>query len=137
MSSTFANTPNRRAFHSVKWSVFDEDVLPMWVADTDFASPQPIIDALAARCEHGDFGYGLPPEELGEAICDRLDRLYDWHGHAGPDRLSARPGQRAERDRSVLGPAGGWGAGHHAGLWPLPEFTGKPGRALHVAELAR
>ena len=34
-----------------------EDVLPMWVADMDFAAPQPVIDAMARRVAHGAFGY--------------------------------------------------------------------------------
>ncbi len=33
----------------IKWHYFDEDVLPMWVADMDFRSPEPVIEAVVER----------------------------------------------------------------------------------------
>jgi cystathionine beta-lyase len=50
----------------------------MWVADMDFASPQPIIDALARRIAHGVFGYGLEPQSLKQTLVERMLRLYRW-----------------------------------------------------------
>jgi cystathionine beta-lyase len=76
---------DRRHSDSLKWNYYDEDVIPMWVADMDFVSPQPVIDALKERIEHGVFGYpqginGLPSElsEFRQLIVERLARLYDW-----------------------------------------------------------
>ncbi|MHB8133343.1 MAG: MalY/PatB family protein [Anaerolineaceae bacterium] len=63
---------------SIKWIAYGEDVLPLWVADMDFISPRPVIEALLKRVEHGVFGYGLPPKQLTETICDRLHTLYGW-----------------------------------------------------------
>ena len=40
----------------------------MWVADMDFRSPEPVIETLKSRVEHGVFGYGWPPEGLKDAI---------------------------------------------------------------------
>jgi cystathionine beta-lyase len=64
---------------SSKWCRYDEDVLPLWVADMDFLSPQPVIQALRERVDHGIFGYGGAPEELYQVVQERLARLYDWH----------------------------------------------------------
>ena len=57
MQYNFDRLPDRRTTESVKWNCFDEDVLPMWVADMDFISPEPVIRALHRRVEHGVFGY--------------------------------------------------------------------------------
>lgn len=69
---------NRRQTESVKWNWFDEDVLPMWVADMDFRSPEPVIEALRERVDHGIFGYGLAPEGLQEAIATHLADRHAW-----------------------------------------------------------
>jgi cystathionine beta-lyase len=69
---------DRRSSDSVKWRYYDEDVLPLWVADMDFPSPQAVIRALQERVAHGLFGYALPPDDLPQVIQERLARLYDW-----------------------------------------------------------
>ena len=68
----------RRETGSAKWGYFDEDVLPLWVADMDFRLPQEIIDALKTRAEHGLFGYEFGSETLKTTIVERLSRLYNW-----------------------------------------------------------
>ncbi len=78
MTYDFDQTIDRRRFESIKWHRYGEDVLPLWVADMDFRSPEPVIEALRERVEHGVFGYGRTPEELPEVIIDRLERFYDW-----------------------------------------------------------
>jgi cystathionine beta-lyase len=69
---------DRRCTDSSKWCRYEADVLPLWVADLDFASPEPVIRALQDRVEHGIFGYDRPPEGLCEVIQERLERLYGW-----------------------------------------------------------
>jgi cystathionine beta-lyase len=69
---------DRRCTDSAKWRVYDPDVLPLWVADMDFRSPEPVIRALRERVEHGIFGYAMPPSELTETIQERLETLYGW-----------------------------------------------------------
>jgi cystathionine beta-lyase len=68
----------RRKTESEKWRCFEEDVLPMWVADMDFVSPEPVIRALQERVAHGVFGYPNDMPELKEAIQARLERVYRW-----------------------------------------------------------
>ena len=74
----FLQLIDRRSTESIKWNYFDEDVLPMWVADMDFLCPPQIIEALQKRVEHGIFGYPGEPPRMREIIVDRLKRRYDW-----------------------------------------------------------
>jgi cystathionine beta-lyase len=83
MSYDFDQIIDRRHTESLKWRYYDEDVLPLWVADMDFAVPEPVIRALQERVAHGIFGYGLPPGSLREVIQERLARLYGWHVETG------------------------------------------------------
>jgi cystathionine beta-lyase len=70
---------DRRDSDSLKWGRYrDRDVIPMWVADMDFRSPPPVLEALHRRVEHGIFGYGSPPAELVQVVVERLRRLYAW-----------------------------------------------------------
>jgi cystathionine beta-lyase len=66
---------DRKPTNSVKWSIYGVDVLPLWVADMDFRCPQPVMDALKARVEHGIFGYDLPPRELTSVVVKRMKQL--------------------------------------------------------------
>jgi cystathionine beta-lyase len=90
MSHDFNKRIDRRHSESVKWNYYDEDVLPMWVADMDFRCADPVIRALHERVEHGVFGYGWDPPELREVIVERLQRLYDWQ--VSPEALVFFPG---------------------------------------------
>lgn len=74
----FNRVIDRRNSECIKWNRFDEDVLPMWVADTDFKCSDAIIRALHERVDHGIFGYGAPPRELYQTVVQRINRLYDW-----------------------------------------------------------
>ncbi len=78
MTYDFDELIDRHCTESAKWHRYDRDVLPMWVADMDFRSPEPVIQALRERVDHGVFGYGTEPPELREVVVDRLADLYDW-----------------------------------------------------------
>jgi cystathionine beta-lyase len=69
---------DRTQSDSGKWHYYGEGVLPLWVADTDFISPEPVLRALRQRVEHGIFGYGMEPPALRGVIVERLKQLYDW-----------------------------------------------------------
>ena len=68
----------RRGTDSNKWGKYGDDVIPLWVADMDFVSPAPVLQALHQRVDHGVFGYTLPTGDLRTAIRERLRRLYQW-----------------------------------------------------------
>ena len=54
------------------------DVMPMWVADMDFAVPEMITKALQTRLNHPIFGYSIAPESLYEALINWLHVKHDW-----------------------------------------------------------
>jgi len=93
----FDKVINRQQSDSIKWNLYPKDVLPMWVADMDFVSPKPVIQALQERIAHGIFGYpmgllepkeGIP--ELCELITDRMFDRYQWK--IEPDDIILLPG---------------------------------------------
>lgn len=92
------DTPiNRQGTDSTKWSTYPPDVLPLWVADMDFVSPEPVIRALRQRVDHGVFGYpegfGDPLKEmvgLRRAIIERLAAQYNWQ--VSPEWIVFVPG---------------------------------------------
>jgi cystathionine beta-lyase len=90
MTYDFDRVIDRRPTESAKWHYYGEDVLPLWVADMDFRSPEPAIRALRDRVDHGIFGYGMEPPELRRVISDRLEHLYGWS--VAPDALVFLPG---------------------------------------------
>ena len=72
-------SPDRRGTDSIKWMRHAQpgrDILPFWVADMDFTSPEPVIDALRARLDHGVFGYGNATPGLVESVLDYLKRQH-------------------------------------------------------------
>mgnify|MGYP005850261903 CR=1 FL=1 len=70
---------DRTGTASTKWDRYaGRDVLPFWVADMEFRAPQPIIDALHARIDHGVFGYTVTPPSLNEAAIEFLHDRYGW-----------------------------------------------------------
>jgi cystathionine beta-lyase len=55
-----------------------QDVIPLWVADMDFAVPESVQRALAERAAHPIFGYTLPPESLYDALINWLNKHHNW-----------------------------------------------------------
>jgi cystathionine beta-lyase len=69
----------------------------MGIADMDFRSPEPVIQALRQRVEHGVFGYPgtiIPTHkgglELCELLAERMQRLYAWQ--VQPEHIIFCPG---------------------------------------------
>ncbi|MDY6916339.1 MAG: PatB family C-S lyase [Chloroflexota bacterium] len=90
MQYDFDRTIDRCSSDSVKWRRYGEGVIPLWVGDMDFLSPEPVVRALHVRAEHGVFGYGAEPAELRSVIVERLERLYGWR--VSPDWMAFTPG---------------------------------------------
>lgn len=79
----FDDYVDRTGTRSVKWDnreeVFGrEDVLPMWVADSDWRTTEPIIDAIKKRAEHGIFGYTAIGEETDHLVLEWFQDRYNW-----------------------------------------------------------
>jgi cystathionine beta-lyase len=85
MPYNFDQLINRRGTESYKWRTYPDDVLPLWVADMDFMSPEPVRRALREVVDHGVFGYprgqhgdtsDLP--EYAQTIVEQLHDRYAW-----------------------------------------------------------
>ena len=73
---------DRSPTFSYKWHKYaGTDILPMWVADTEFKCPPPVLRAMHERIEHGLLGYTLPAHHASanQAVVNWLARQYDWH----------------------------------------------------------
>lgn len=90
MDPEFDRVYERRGTDSSKWHRYPADVLPMFVADMDFRSPEAVVSALARRVEHGFFGYGTEPTELAEVAAERIHARYGWR--VSPSAIVAIPG---------------------------------------------
>jgi cystathionine beta-lyase len=91
MTFNFDQWIDRHHSDSLKWRKYgDRDILPLWVADTDFRSPPAVIEALQQRVEHGVFGYGAEPNALIDIVIERMAKRYNWRIEA--DWLVLLPG---------------------------------------------
>jgi cysteine-S-conjugate beta-lyase len=81
---------DRRHTDSYKWRAYGEEVLPLWVADMDFLSPEPVLRALYERIGHGVMGYAMEPPELREVLVSWLKRRFHWQVSA--EALISIPG---------------------------------------------
>ena len=71
---------DRRSAGAMKWTKYGEDTLPLWVADADFQSPEPIREAIRNQADYGVFGYHKPEMNtaLYEAVAGWLERRHQW-----------------------------------------------------------
>ena len=72
MLYNFDEIIDRHDTGSFKWH-YTDDTIPLWVADMDFKTAQPILAAIEQVAQHGILGYTVPTEPLYQAIID-------WHG---------------------------------------------------------
>jgi cystathionine beta-lyase len=114
MAFNFDESIDRRHSDSVKWRKYSEqNIIPLWVADTDFRSPPCVINALQERIAHGVFGYGVAPQELIAVFIARMRDHYRWD--VQPEWLVFLPGvvsglhltvrALAQREQDVIIPA--------------------------------
>lgn len=95
MGFNFDQIINRGGSDSVKWEFMfqngtissrtvakdilaPDELLALWVADMDFASPPAVTAALCARAEHGVFGYSMPSDSYHNAIINWMQRRHNW-----------------------------------------------------------
>ena len=100
MKYDFDREINRKNTQSTKWGIIQEPdnpscwhptddyygdnrILPLWVADMDFAAPQPVVDALVRRAQHGIYGYSFRTDDYDQAVVDWMQRRHGWAIEAG------------------------------------------------------
>src|SRR5205809_4288 len=139
MAYDFDRVIERRHTESSKWRKYGEDVIPLWVADMDFASAAPLIRALRERAEHGAFGYGYTLERspLHDLFADRLQKLYGWR--VEPDAVVLIPGVIPGFNVACRAlTAAGDGVLLKVPLYPpLLRVPGNVGITIDAADLAR
>jgi len=107
MRYDFDREINRRATNAVKWEFIQRGenllawehtdecfgpnrILPMWVADMDFRSPEPVVTALVARAEHGIYGYTEKTDTYFESVVSWMERRQGWS--IAPEWICTTPG---------------------------------------------
>ncbi|UII25728.1 pyridoxal phosphate-dependent aminotransferase [Fulvivirga maritima] len=79
MKYNFDKSVDRRNSNSYKWDANTaEDILPMWVADMDFRTAEPVIEALTKRVQHGAFGYTKVPQAYFDAVTGWFERRHNF-----------------------------------------------------------
>lgn len=87
----FDSPIDRRSLPGDKWGRYaGRDVLPLWVADMDFAAPPAVVDALRRRLDHPVFGYTDAWPSLVDAVVEGISRDHGWR--IAPDWLVWLPG---------------------------------------------
>ncbi|HOO70852.1 MAG TPA: MalY/PatB family protein [Spirochaetota bacterium] len=81
--SLFDRDIAREGTASVKWDLRGQlfgrpDALPLWVADMDFPSPEPVISALEKRAAQGVYGYTFAPDEYYRAVTGWQKGRHGW-----------------------------------------------------------
>jgi len=81
----FDEIVDRKGHNSIKWAgmdmngnTYDEDVLPMWIADMDFRVADEILEGLRRPIDQGVLGYNYRPDSFYEAIIDWVGERYNW-----------------------------------------------------------
>lgn len=83
MTVNFNGIIDRRGTSCLKYDFavergYPQGILPFWVADMDFRAPQPVIDELTRRVQHGIFGYTDPKESYKEIIVNWMTKHHGW-----------------------------------------------------------
>ena len=85
MKYNFDEVIDRKNTDSMKWSASylerhfgSADCVPLWVADMDFRTAQPVIDDVTERAGHGIYGYALAGDEFYEAVIKWQKRRNGW-----------------------------------------------------------
>lgn len=84
MKYNFDTIITRENTDSVKYDLRNkffktDDVIPMWVADMDFATPDFILKAIHDRLKHPILAYSYRPDDYHQSIKNWLEKQYNWH----------------------------------------------------------
>ena len=86
----FDEVVERRGTDSKKYQVYPNDVIPMWIADSDFKAPKPVVDALVERMQQGVYGYTPVSSRLRNAAAKWQETRFGWK--VDPDTVEFVPG---------------------------------------------
>lgn len=83
MTTSFDQMIDRKGSGSVKWERMSPrasrpDALPMWVADGDYPSPQPVIEALQNRAAHPIYGYAYVKPQFSQVTANWMATHHNW-----------------------------------------------------------
>ena len=83
MMWNFDETPEREGTNCIKYDLREEtfgvkDVIPMWVADMDFNTPDFIVKSMQNRLSHEIYGYSLRPPEYFNSIVSWIKNRHNW-----------------------------------------------------------
>lgn len=92
MNYNFDQVIDRRGTYAVKWDGasffgsnvhFNEDTIPMMIADMDLPCPQPVVDAMHRVADHRMYGYSSQgcDEEYAASLCRWFQRRHGWAIH--------------------------------------------------------
>lgn len=70
-----------------KWTVYDEDIIPLWIAESDFPTAPAVKANITRMVEQEAFGYTPASSDLPEALADFYQQRYGWR----PDPTKVRP----------------------------------------------
>jgi cystathionine beta-lyase len=99
MQCNYIDSSKPRRDNSIKWAFSERYLSPaertveplaMWIADMDFRSPQPVVDALVTACEDSAFGYAGITASYTEAVCEWQRKRFSWS--PDPQWLVQTPG---------------------------------------------
>jgi cysteine-S-conjugate beta-lyase len=95
MRYNFDEIVNRHGTDCIKYDALNmffgaDDVLPLWVADMDFRTPDFIMEAIRSRMEHEVLGYSFRNEDFYASIIGWVSRRFGWEIHR--EWISFSPG---------------------------------------------
>ncbi|MGF9977781.1 MalY/PatB family protein [Viridibacillus arvi] len=84
--SRFDQVINRRDTNSTKWDMMGaiyqiedtSDILPMWIADMDFAAPEVVTNAIRGRLEHPVLGYAVADDMTTGTFVNWVEKRHNW-----------------------------------------------------------
>lgn len=84
MKYNFDEIIDRKNNHSTKYNELikkfgTDDVIPLWIADMDFKTAEPIIKAVEEKARHGIFGYVYRPDEYFQSFINWQKRQHNWN----------------------------------------------------------
>jgi len=146
---TVAPLAELRRRRSAKWRTFPDDVLPLFVAETDYDLAPPVDQALREAIARSDTGYSAVDAELGKAYAGFASRRWGWEvdpaqvtgvtdvgvGVVELLRVLARPGDTVAISPPVYPPFFSWVPEAGARLLEVPLARDDSGYRLDLGAL--